>query len=231
MPNRKETPTYSNEHPMNPASLATMEEHLRKGLRMHAFRSGGGLRVVRMEDRSIKETDEDYGPGFSLQGYGEHYCVEVAFDHTAEDLKAGHQPYNKQYGEDGHTHYLSGTLTPNSQLDLWLLQGHMFDAYVDKDEVVFELHGYEETEYPEGVEKRALAGEVVLWENRGYIYETKLSNFRGSAPGTSTSVVKSPEGKRSGSDPWMYKIIKTGRASTLILAIEAAFKAPSIEKP
>jgi hypothetical protein len=165
-----------------------------------------------------------------LRGYGEHYAVEVAIDHTAEDYEAGHRPYNEVYGEDKlYPHYLTGSSSPNSRLDLWLLKGGTFDAYEDAGQIVFELHGYEDTQHPEGVDERARAGEIVQWSNRGYVYETQLSRFRGSAPGVSTSIVSSPEG-RSGSDPWMYKIVKTGKGVTLAQAIEAAFVAPSVEK-
>ena len=212
-------PQYANEYPMNPASLATLEKGLREGARLHAFRSGGGLRVVRLDM-----------PGDIPKGYGEHYAVEVAIDHTAEDYLAGVRLYNEVYGEDAlYPHYLTGSSAPNSPLDLWLLKGSTFDAYVDKDEFVFELKGYEDTQHPPGVMERARAGETVLWENRGYTYESKLSNFRGGSGGVSTSIVKSPEGKRSGSDPWMYRITKTGRASTLTQALDAAFLAPSVE--
>lgn len=215
-------PKYSNEHPMNPASLVTLEKGLREGLKLHAFRSGGGLRVVRIES---KDADEQ-----SLKGYGEHYAVEVALDHTAEDYESRHRPYEEVYGEDKlYPHYLTGSSAPNSPLDLWLLKGSTFDAYVDKDQIVFELHGYEDTPHPEGVQKRAMAGETIQWSHRGYVYETAMSNFRGGHGGVSTRIVSSPEGKTSGSDPWMYKITKTGRAATLALAIQAAFDAPSVE--
>lgn len=216
-------PVYSNEHPMESASLATLESGLRKGLRIHAFRSGGGLRVVRLEDKGDTEK--------SLKGYGEHYTAEMALTYTAEDYEAGQRDYHDVYGEDKlHPHYLTGSSAANSRLDLWLLRGCTFDAYEAAGEVVFELHGYEDTQHPEGVDERARAGEVVRWSNRGYVYETQLSHFRGSAPGVSTSIVSSPEGKHSGADPWTYQIIKTGRAATLAQAIEAAFDAPSVEK-
>lgn len=203
---------------MNPASLATLEKGLRAGLKMHAFRSGGGLRVVRLENKKK-----------SLKGYGEHYAVEVALDHLAEDYEAGQRNYNDVYGEDKlYPHYLTGSSGANSQLDHWLLRGCTFDAYEAEGEIVFELHGYEDTQHPEGVEERARAGEVIQWSNRGYVYESASSNFCGG--GVSTRIVSSPEGKNSGSDPWMYEIVKTGRAPTLAQAIEAAYEAPSVEK-
>lgn len=204
----------TNEHPMNPATLATLEKGLRAGLKIHAFLSGGGLRVVRIEDRS------------KLKGYGEHYAAEVALDHTAEDYLAGGRRYSDVYGEDKlYPHYLTGSSDANSRLDLVLLRGHTFDAYEAGGEIVFEIHGYEDTPHPEGVTERARAGEIIRWSHRGYTYE--------SAPdsgGVSTRIVSSPEGKKSGSDPWMYQVVQTGKAPTLAQAIEAAFEAPTVEK-
>lgn len=214
----KEPTRYSNEHPLNTQTLQTIESGLREGLKLHSFRSGGGLRVVRLENKD-----------HVLKGYGEHYCIEVALDHTAEDFKAGQKPYEEQYGDNGHTHYLTGSSSPNSALDLWVLKGHTFDAYVDGAEVVAELHGYARSEYPEGYADRATKGEVLQWEDRGYTYQLRQFRFPNGELSCQGSVLKSPPSDERGLDAWDYQAVKTGRAATLAEAIEKAFEAPSVE--
>lgn len=55
-------------------AMGVLEDPLMEGGRLHAFRSGGGLRVVRLE----------YGQ--KLRGYGEHYDIGTALCHCAEDF-------------------------------------------------------------------------------------------------------------------------------------------------
>lgn len=202
-------PLTTAEHPINPKTLATIEAGLRKGLRLHAFRSGGGLRVVRLDE----------------EGYGEHYAVEVALDHAAESHLEGYS-YEDQYGENGlYTCYLTGSSSANSPLDYWLLRGQTFDAYVDYDlkDIVFELKGYEFTPYPEDLLDRAKAGETLLWEHRGFTYELAPS----SGGGCTMRVIKGSP--KNGADSSMYPIIKRGRASTLAEALAIALEAPAEE--
>jgi len=104
---------------------------LKCGCRLHAFRSGGGLMVVR-----ISETGE------KLKGYGEHPHIDEALDYADEDCLAGGRKYTDVYGKI-HPHYLTGTNEATSPLDAWIKRGRTFDAYCKDDEFVVELHGYD----------------------------------------------------------------------------------------
>lgn len=198
--------------------MENIERALRDGCRLHAFRSGGGLRVVRMERDG------------TLVGYGEHPEMEEALRHADEDVAAGGRPYAEVYGEDGlYDHYLTGSSTKSSDLDAWILKGGTFDAYVAAvDEFVAELEAYENTPMPEGVEERTRNGEVIEWEHRGYRYQSGPCRFPNGERGCSTSVVFSPPG-RGNSDPWMYKVVREGRGASLKEAIDAALKADGEE--
>ena len=75
--------------------------------------------------------------------YGEHPSVEPALEHAAEDFKAGGRSYGEVYGKL-HPHYWTGSATPSSPLDEWILGGSTFDAWEDGDQLVVELKGYDD---------------------------------------------------------------------------------------
>jgi len=194
--------------------LTGIEKALREGCRLHGFRSGGGLRVVRIEQNE------------ELRGYGEHPNVEDALSHANEDFLAGGRPYNKVYGKS-KPHYLTGSSQATSPLDHWLLRGNTIDAYVRKRDVVVELKGYAQTETPHTVTAQLKkSGQPIVWTYRGYTFET-YQGFHGET----TRILKVPEDKRGkGSDAFLYRIIKTGRAKEFFKALEHAFEAEEIEE-
>lgn len=196
--------------------LTGIEKALQEGNRIHGFLSGGGLRVVRIELDGV------------LKGYGEHPSVDHALRHADEDFLAGGRDYNAVYGGK-HLHYLTGSTGVTSPLDSWVRQGRTFDTYVRDGEVVLELHGYGETRTPQEVIKEVDEKRLpVTWASRGYTYETSKSRFPNGEPCHSTKIIDAPEG-RSGSDPWMYKIVKYGTGKSLTEALESAFKATEVE--
>ncbi len=197
--------------------LTGIEKSLKNGCQIHAFRSGGGLRVV-----SIKK-------GNKLKGYGEHPNVEDALSHANEDFLAGGRPYEKVYGVL-KPHYLTGSSSPTSPLDHWLLRGRTFDAWQNGADVVFQLKGLTQVETPKEILDRVLeTGQAEEWENRGYTYRITKSYFPNGDPCTSSQVVKSPQGKKSGADGWMYYITKTGHGADFSEAMNNAFRAEEVE--
>lgn len=106
---------------------------LKNGCVLHAFRSGGGLRVVRIEKEKR---------GGDLVGYGEHPMAADAFSHANEDYLAGGRKYEKVYGKI-HPHYLTGAVpSGNDPLDAWIYKGFELDAYYENKKIVVELTGY-----------------------------------------------------------------------------------------
>ncbi len=200
-----------------PAASEVIERALREGGKLHTFLSGGGLRVVRIES----DTD-------GLVAYGEHPHIDEALRHTADDFLAGHRAYHHVYGGE-YPLYLTGASTPNSELDAWVRQGSTFDARADGDAIVVELHGYERLEVPEDVSRRAIAGEVVTWQSRGYTFESSQIVFCNGDVGYSIVTLSGPDGRPSRRATF-YPVVKTGRHATLDGAIAAALAAPSVEK-
>lgn len=194
--------------------LKTIEKALKKGGRLHTFRSGGGLRVVRIERNG------------ELLAYGEHPSIDDALAHAAEDFKAGGREYGSVYG-GSKPHYLTGSPEATSRLDLWVLQGHNFDAYYDKEFVV-ELKGYFHTKEPEGILETVLREGELVWEARGYKFKSSPIRFANGAPGYTTEVVRSPKGGNAyrAHDYWGTKV---GRADNLTEAISLAFETPEQE--
>lgn len=195
-------------------TASIIESALRGGGQLHAFLSGGGLRVVRVEKPRHGK----------LIGYGEHPVVSDALRILADDLAAGGRRYSDVYGKT-EDEYLTGQSSPEDALDAWLRQGSTFDASFD-DAFVFELRGLETVRTSEAIVKRALAGETVQWEERGFVYESTPSRFPSGEPCVSSRVVSSPAGRR---DSWMWDGCRTGRGPTLIEAMDAAFGSEKVE--
>ena len=124
----------------NRESIAVIEKSLRNGGVLHAFLSGGGLRVLRVEE----------GRHGALLGYGEHPHVADAFRILADDLATGGRPYEAVYGPV-ETPYLTGASEPQDALDAWIRGGRTFDALSSNGSFVVELHGYEHAKTPKDV--------------------------------------------------------------------------------
>lgn len=189
------------------------------GCRLHVFRSGGGLRVARLEKDG------------ELKGYGEHPYVETAFEHAAEDYLAGQRPYKEVYG-GRYDHYLTGSADASSDLDAQILRGRTLDAWREKDgTVVCEISGLTQTPTPKGLKKAVEEdGQPRKFKHRGFVYEISPFTFPGDgSKGVSIKIVGGRKPK-NGSDGWMYQIVKTGRGSSLTEASRAALEAEEIEK-
>lgn len=197
-------------------NIEGIEKALREGCRLHAFRSGGGLRVIRLEKDGV------------LKGYGEHPIVHDAIVHACEDFLAGGRPYKEVYGGT-HPHYLTGVSTASDSLDGWLLKGNTFDAWREGDEVVFQLKGYAKTKRPEDIDEQLKTKSEVVWEQRGFTYRSVKSSLPNGEPCVSTEVVRLPEGATSHRDAWMYHIAKTAKSVNFWSAMEEAFKASEVE--
>jgi hypothetical protein len=195
-----------------------IEKALSLGHRLHAFRSGGGLRVVRVWDSKG-----------ATSGYGEHPHVDDALTHANLDLERGTLPYDQVYGVI-FPHYLTGSSKASSPLDAWLLKGSKFDIRKDGDKFVFDLDGYQSLELPDSVKQRIDAGEkAVTWRSpRGYHYQTHITNRFGAEKSISTQVLISPTINDTAA--FMWRIKKTGQASTLSSALAEAWKASPIEQ-
>lgn len=142
-----------------------IESALRSGHNLRAFRSGGGLRVVRIEDLDAK-----------LRGYGEHPYIETALQYADDDYIADTRPYHEVYGgtED---HYLTGSGESSSLLDDWVLRGQTFDAMFQDNSFVFILYGFEKDKFPEEAWSTIKTGGTYQWEKRGYLLEASPSVF------------------------------------------------------
>jgi hypothetical protein len=199
----------------------TVESALResKGT-IHAFLSGGGLRVLRLETPRRGK----------LLGYGEHPYVAEAFRILTEDFAAGGRPYGSVYGTV-EEHYITGDSTPQDDLDAWVRRGNSFDVFCNPDgKFVFELRGFQDNVMPEDLKVRATAGETVRWtSDRGVTYEATPFVFPGNGErGCSISAVSRPE-HMAHHRVWMWRTVRRGVGDTLTAALSAAFEAPHEE--
>lgn len=141
------------------------------GSKLHGFRSGGGLRVVRID-------------GDKLLGYGEHPNLDTALDYLAEDIVAGTREYNKTYGVI-YDNYLTGSSEVTSFLDKWLLCGRSFDISF-KDGFKFESSYLYDYSIPNYVKDAAMNGAVVCWQDSNIEYQTSPNMFPNGEKCTST---------------------------------------------
>jgi hypothetical protein len=187
---------------------------LQEGGRMHAFLSGGGLRVIRIEK------DQD------LIGYGESPNIEEALSYLEEDCSAGGRNYREVYGKI-HPHYLTGSCSSTSTLDDWIRQGHTFNCWYEGEDLVFKLYGINFFKFPEWVFEAIKKRPVIHWkDNRGFIIRFRKDwSFQGSI---SAKAVKAPKGRKiEDYNSWHFS--KTGRGLDFWKAMLTAFEASEVE--
>ncbi len=197
--------------------LSHIEDALSKGCKLRAFLSGGGLRVVRIEDKDGE-----------LKGYGEHPYIEDALAHANIDASYGHRPYEEVYGKE-LPHYLTENTSPISSLDAWVCKGNKFCITKVDGTYIFDLLSYQSFETPDNIRDLAIANSTrVEWSDRGFRYCAEPSNFLNGEQTISTSVIsQTPNAK--GTHPFMWQIKKTGCAPVLWDALEAAWSADPVE--
>lgn len=207
-----------------PFVLPGLETKLRDGCLLHAFRSGGGLRVVRLEE----VVGERRTPDKSLRrgeviAYGEHPDIQEALAHAEEDFQAGHRAYDQVYGPI-HPHYLTGSTTASCGLDHWVLSGHSLDVYCQtfggKVQFVVEAGYTYYIKTPQRVmdlvrEKK----QPVIWMRNDYRYESTLANH--PAGGVTTSVLFANENDPGG-NAWFQKTNAFYADGTLAEALASA---------
>ncbi|HLC81324.1 MAG TPA: hypothetical protein VJH68_01585 [Candidatus Nanoarchaeia archaeon] len=118
---------------MTKQSLNGIDQALQDRKILRAFRSGGGLRVVRIEDSRD-------GP---LRGYGEDPNLMPALHDASDDYLAGGREYSEVY-DKLKPHYLTGTTQAEDRLDLWVLQGHKLWAERKDGKVKVEARTFED---------------------------------------------------------------------------------------
>lgn len=211
----------TNEQKFTPAEklsaiLTDLEPAFRSEGKLHAFRSGGGLRVLRIERDG------------ELIAYSEHPNVGDAFRILLDDYKAGGRDYNEVYG-GSEEHYLTGSSAADSLLDQWILSGNTFDAWFSKGRFTFELRGYEHAKTPPDIVARSCAGETIEWTcERGITRVARPSRFPNGERCCSIEVTKRPDGM-SHHRATSYYFVMTGVGDTLEQAITEAFSAKKVE--
>lgn len=102
-----------------------IEQALKDGARLHAFRSGGGLRVI-----SVEKNEQ-------LLSYGEYPWISGALAHAESDFGLS---YIEQYsGKNArHIHYLTGASSPVLQdvIDCFILCGESIDIYYKDNQFI-----------------------------------------------------------------------------------------------
>jgi hypothetical protein len=175
-------------------NLEIVENALRGGAKLKGFLSGGGLRVLRVED--------ELG---ILVGYGEHPHASAAFRILADDIVAGGRDYEAVYGPI-ETHYLTGSSLAEDQVDAWFHRGYSFRMVGNEKLIALELSGFAQHKTPPEMEAAALAGATVRYEDaRGLLYESKPYTFPNGDKGVTTRCVWHPP-LMDKSDIWMWRI-------------------------
>jgi len=204
---------------------AKLTAALRKG-NLHGFRSGGGLRVFRI-DKGNKNI-----------AYGEHPNAMEALALLAKDCSFAGRAYEKVYGKL-HPHYLTGSSEAQGDLDKWILRGNTLDAFIAQkglpggNDVRVTLGGYGEFHTPVDIENqiRNEPKGYVIHKDRGFVY--KSAAVRGSRyqddGGITTECVSCPPGKPQ-HRAWMWQTTQTGYGNTFFEALAEAFVANPVEQ-
>lgn len=102
-------------------SYPNLEKALEGGAKIHIFRSGGGLRVVRIEKEE------------KLVSYGEYPYFAGAMEHAENDFG---MDYKAQYSgtHSKHTHYLTGAYPmAHDIIDSYIFCGKTLDIFYSKN--------------------------------------------------------------------------------------------------
>jgi hypothetical protein len=196
-----------------PRSLdAKLTAALKKG-KLHGFRSGGGLRVFRIDK------------GDKCFAYGEHPNAMEALALLAKDSTLGGRGYEKVYGVL-HPHYLTGSSVPDGELDRWILAGNTVDAVLTNKVVTVALEGYGEHTVPDEIlaQARRVPGVGVTYSNRGFMLRSTCD----SSGGVSTECLICPPG-RPQHRAWMWHEVRTGIGASFFEAVSSAFAAVPVE--
>ena len=108
--------------------LDNLHKALEDGATLHGFRSGGGLRVFRVDNGPV------------LLGYGEHPQAQDALAHTELWLEKCPE-YEDFYGKKFPHYYTGSSSSGNCVLDQWLLKGNTIDVTQKGGIVVVQLNG------------------------------------------------------------------------------------------
>lgn len=204
------------------ASGEGIKKALSSGCKIHAFRSGGGLRVVRVEKND------------KLLGYGEHPDILEAVKHADEDYLAGGRDYHKVYGKI-YAHYMTGTTEASCDLDRIILKGSSFDCEQVGGKVFFTINGWVHLDFPkdvmEAAKKAAEAAnqspgpEVYYKTDRGYYlavtYQRQM--FANGGEGWSSRCIHGPEGENDYKATF-YESKFVGSGEDMMSAFEDAHK-------
>jgi hypothetical protein len=175
--------------------LARVSRSLSTGCKLRAFRSGGGLRVLRMED--------ELG---ILIGYGEHPNVSGAFRILVDDIIAGGRGYADVYGKI-EPHYIAGSASAEDAVDAWLLCGHKLEITGNIDgECTAHLEWLARFQVPELVKSAARKGATLRYKDeRGVEFETGPYILPSGDRGITTRCVSKPSNV---DDVWCWEKTK-----------------------
>jgi hypothetical protein len=154
--------------------------------------------------------------GDKLIGYGEHPYIEEALRHADEDTAAGQRDYKKVYGKL-YDHYYTGSASPSSDLDAWILRGRTFDVTHEAGQFVAILKSIEDTTIPKDMQERVKqTGKKETFTSRGYTYEITPCRFPNGEIGVSGRVLDTTLDKNKA---WMWDALRTGRGATILEAL------------
>jgi hypothetical protein len=201
-----------------------IEEALKKGAKLHIFRSGGGLRVatVTKDHQSI--------------GYGESIDVMLALQHIDDELNTGKMlSYEEKYsGKHAlYPHYLTGSTGSSCALDRWILKGRGFDAEFIDGQFQVDLRSQDSENVPKEVTNYILKSEPpnrfrsVSFSNvhRKITYNSYTGLDNGDVS-CITAVRENPLNK----SPWNQTVKQVGRSkSGIIRAFNSALKSQIVE--
>jgi hypothetical protein len=175
-----------------------LSKSLQSGCILHAFRSGGGLRVVRV-NRNEK-----------LEAYGEHPYIYNALDHAEENV-VENLSYNEVYGKK-YSHYMTGA-RPIGGLDCWTFAGHSFDMSFDDGEFKFSSkYSYNRGISEERFNRILKTGVAEDWSEDGLMFTSQPTRFPNGTMSVSTKYIGELQGYE---DVWQIEKTAEFSAKTL----------------
>lgn len=197
-----------------------INEALLLGFKLHCFRSGGGLRVLRL-DRMFQGKNKCY--------YAESHNFYDALRILEDDIVAGGREYSEVYGII-ENHYLTGSYSEGNNIDTWVCSGNPFDVKFEIDKCVIDMSTKEDICVPKEIANKVQENKTPIYWKTPYtdrIFKTEQYKFADNSIGCSTTTIPSRSGLQVIDE--MVNFLRLSYGDVFEDALEAAEKVVGVK--
>lgn len=199
-----------------------INDTLKTGFNLHCFRSGGGLRVLRLE-RILQGENKSY--------YAESYNFYDALRILEDDIIAGGRKYSDVYGVI-EEYYLTGSFSSGENLDTWVCGGKPLDILFnfDTNRFIIDMSTKEDIHAPQEIVNKVHENNIPIYWKTSHInriFKSEQYVFADNSIGCSTSTIPSRNGIEANNEMVTFPRLSYG--DTFEDVLEAAEKVVDVK--